>query len=119
MLKKVLIVSPSPGFGELIRQLLEDTGGFAPLFVSDAVQASHLAQKEGLALTILDADLGIQDLPAFVAELRKNAPQTRLVVVPAKENPRDPQLVKLEANAILPSPFYLPDLLSAIEQLFG
>jgi CheY-like chemotaxis protein len=119
MLKKVLIVSPSPGFGELIRQLLEDTGGFAPLFVTDAVQASHLAQKEGLALTILDADLGIQDLPAFVAELRKNAPQTRLVVVPAKENPRDPQLAKLEANAVLPSPFYLPDLLSAIEQLFG
>ena len=119
MLKKVLVISPNPGFGGLIRQLLKDTGGFTPFIVSDAIQASHLAQKEALALTILDADLGIKDLPAFVAELRQHAPQTRLIVAPAKDNPKDPQLSKLEANAILPSPFYLPDLVTAIEQLFG
>ncbi|MCL5429173.1 MAG: transposase [Chloroflexi bacterium] len=119
MLKKVLILTASPGFGELIRQLLEDTGGFTPLLVTDPVQAMQMAQKEALALTILDADLGLQDFPAFISELRNHAPQTRLIVVPAEENPNNPQLAQLEANAVLPSPFYLPDLVAAIEQLFG
>lgn len=119
MLKKVLILTPSPGFGGLIRQLLEDTGGFKPLLVTDPLQAMHLAQKEALALTILDADLGLKDFPAYISELRSQAPQTRLIVVPAEEDPNNPQLTELEANAILPSPFYLPDLVAAIEQLFG
>lgn len=119
MQKKVLILTPSPGFGGLIRQLLEDTGGFKPMLVTDPVQAMQLAQKEALALTILDADLSLKDFPAYISELRSHAPQTRLVVVPAEENPDNPQLAELEANAILPSPFYLPDLVTAIEQLFG
>ena len=119
MLKKVLILTPSPGFGGLIRQLLEDTGGFQPMLVTDPVQAMHLAQKEALALTILDADLELGDFPAYISELRSHAPQTRLIVVPAEKNPENPQLAELEANAILPSPFYLPDLVAAIEQLFG
>ncbi len=119
MLKKVLILSPAPGFCELIRQLLEDTGGFAPLVVTDPVQAMHLAQKEALALTIMDADIGLKDFPRFVSELRAYAPQTRLIVVPAKEDSNNPQLAQLDANAVLPNPFYLPNLVAAIEQLFG
>jgi len=119
MLKKVLILTPSPGFGGLIRQLLEDTGGFTPLLVNDPVQAMHMAQKEALALTILDADLGLKDFPGYITELRRHAPQTRLIVVPAERDPKNPQITQLEANAVLPSPFYLPDLVVAIEQLFG
>ncbi len=119
MLKKVLILSPSPGFGELIRQLFEDTGGFAPLVVADPIQAKQLAQKEALALTIVDADIALEDFPSFVSELRAYAPQTRLIVVPAKDDPDNPQLAQLDANAVLPSPFYLPNLVAAIEQLFG
>jgi REP element-mobilizing transposase RayT/DNA-binding NarL/FixJ family response regulator len=119
MLKKVLILTPSPGFGGLIRQLLEDTGGFAPLLVADPRQAMQLAQKEALALTILDADLDIADFPKYISELRTHAPQSRLIVVPGDKNPTNPQLNQLDANAVLSTPFYLPDLVTAIEQLFG
>lgn len=119
MKKRVLILTPSTGFGGLIRQLLEDAGGYEPLLLSSPKQALEAALKEAIALIVLDAELGSQASPVFISELRQHAPHAKLVVIPAEDNPHDPLLLEFEADAVLPSPFYLPDLVAAIEQFFG
>lgn len=117
--KRVLVLTPSSGFGGLVRQVLEDSGAYQPFLFSRPKDALDLVRKDAVALIILDAELGEQAPPAFVAELRTHAPQARLVVIPAEEDPMAPQLQDYKADAILPSPFYLPDLVAAIEEFFG
>ena len=117
--KRVFILTPSTGFGDLIHQVLEDTGSYQASLFSNPKDALEMARKDAVALFILDAELGAQATPALVAELREAAPLSRLVIIPTEENPHDPQLKLIGADAILPSPFYLPDLIAAIEQFFG
>lgn len=117
--KRVFILTPSSGFGDLIRQVLEDTGAYQPFLFSKAEEAIEPARKEAVALIVLDAELGVQTHPELLGAVRDHAPHARLVIIPAEDDPDDPRLKSLGADAILPSPFYLPDLLAAIEQFFG
>jgi len=103
----------------LIREVLEDTGAYQPFLFPRPKDALELARKDAVALIVLDAELGAQASPQLLAELREQAPHARLVIIPAEGNPYDPQIRLLRADAILPSPFYLPDLIAAIEQFFG
>jgi REP element-mobilizing transposase RayT/DNA-binding response OmpR family regulator len=119
MTTKALILTPSKGFGELIRQVLTDAGSFDPVLLSDLGQAMEAAHKSPLGLVVLDADFGSHQLTGTINDLRELAPGFHLIVIPAEENPTDPQLANLGAAAILPSPFYLPNLVAAIEQLYG
>src|SRR3990172_4139785 len=117
--KRVFILTPSSGFGSLIREVLEDTGAYQPFLFPRPKDALELARKDAVALIVLDAELGAQASPQLLAEFRGQAPHARLVITPAEGNPYDPQIRLLRADAILPSPFYLPDLIAAIEQFFG
>lgn len=117
--KRVFILTPSTGFGGLIRQVLEDAGGYQPFLFPHPKDALEQAQKDAVAMVILDAEMGAAFLPALVEKFHDLAPLSRLVIIPKEEDPNDPQLIALEADAILPSPFYLPDLVAVIEQFFG
>lgn len=116
---KAIILTPSKGFGELVRQVLTEVNTLEPVLLSSPKQAVDMARDGSAGLLVLDADFGGVDLAAVVAELRSLAPALRVIVIPAEENPTDPQLAKLNAEAILPSPFYLPNLVVAVEQLYG
>lgn len=99
--------------------MLAEANTLEPVLLPSPKQAVDAAATGGVGLLVLDADFGGMDLTAVVAELRALAPDLRLIVIPAEENPTDPQLTKLGADAILPSPFYLPNLVAAVEQLYG
>lgn len=117
--KRVLILTPSSGFGGLVRQVLEDSGAYQPFLFSRAKDALDLVRKDAVALIVLDAELGDQASPTFIDELRIHAPQARLVVIPTEDDPFAAKLQEYGADTILPSPFYLPDLIAAIEEYFG
>jgi REP element-mobilizing transposase RayT/DNA-binding NarL/FixJ family response regulator len=117
--KNVLILTPSLGFGEMIRQVLEDAGGFQPRLLAAPQQGMDWAARDKVSLLILDADFEELDLQAYIAEMRSLSPDMHLFMIPVEKRPNDPLLNKLGADAILPSPFYLPNLVHAIEQLYG
>jgi REP element-mobilizing transposase RayT/DNA-binding response OmpR family regulator len=119
MKKKALVLTPSVGFGELIRQLLEDTAAYTPILYANPAQALEEARTRAFDVTILDADFESQALPKLVAALRDTNPEMRIVVAPVEDRPKDPVLDELHADAILESPFYLPNLIEALEGLFG
>jgi REP element-mobilizing transposase RayT/CheY-like chemotaxis protein len=119
MAKKALILSPSLGFAGLIRQVLEDTGDFEVSILGNLLQSGDLRRASNLTLVVLDADFAESNLTGIVASLRYQSPDLRLIAIPAESRPTDPQLAELGADSLLPSPFYLPDLVHAVEQLFG
>jgi REP element-mobilizing transposase RayT/CheY-like chemotaxis protein len=119
MAKKALILSPSLGFAGLIRQVLEDTGDFEVSILGKLIQSGDLRRASNLTLVVLDADFVESGLAEVVKSLRYQSPDLSLIAIPAETRPTDPQLVELGADALLRSPFYLPDLVHAVEQLFG
>lgn len=119
MARKALILSPSLGFAGLIRQVLEDTGDFEVSILGKLLRSGDLRRASNLTLVVLDADFAEANLAGIVASLRYQSPDLSLIAIPAESRPTDPQLNELGADALLPSPFYLPDLVNAVEQLFG
>jgi len=119
MAAKALILTPSPGFGALIRQVLEDASTLEPELFSNPKHALDFARQEKPSLLVMDLGFGGLDLAAYIQQLRSYSEGMRLILIPVEENPADPKLAQLGADAVLPSPFYLPDLVAAIESLFG
>ncbi|MDA1329540.1 MAG: transposase [Chloroflexi bacterium] len=119
MTKRVLILTPSPGFGELIRQVLEETGDLYGLLAYQAEQALVVARQGGLALAVVDGEFGEDLLISLVEQIRQESPGLRLILIPQDEGQKSSNLASLAADVTLPSPFYLPDLNTAVEELFG
>ena len=57
MLRKVLVVTSTSGFGDLIKHSLLDTGAYDVTLVSSAAEAIGLVQESSFTLTILDSDV--------------------------------------------------------------
>lgn len=119
MAKQAVILTPSKGFGELVRQVLADTSQLRPQLLSSPSKALKMAAAGDLSLLVLDTDFNDLDLAAYVAQLRKAAGDAHLIVIPTENKPHDPTVHELSADAVLPSPFYLPDLVAAVEKLYG
>ncbi len=114
--KKALILSTDQAFAGLIGQVLEDTGAYQPVLARSMAAAAEQADPQ-VVLLVLDAASGLE--AQAVQALRSRAPLAKLLLIPDEAQPADPGLVTLGAERVLPSPFYLPDLLSAVEDLFG
>ena len=73
MHKKILVASPSPAFGELIRLSLEESGKYRVRMVHAFDQAFQLAAQTPFDLAILDLDLPPEDLAVVADRLRASA----------------------------------------------
>ncbi|MCB9134936.1 MAG: IS200/IS605 family transposase [Anaerolineales bacterium] len=108
----VLLVTPSEGFGELIRQTLEDEGGYQVVLVKDG--RANLPVRD-YALAILDFEARDTTLLDLGRHLLTEHPAMRLIVVPPNNNPHHQFISNLTPHGYLTKPFYLPDLLGLIE----
>ena len=113
MVKNILIATPQPAFGELLRLSLEESGRYRVRLVQSGREALASADHVIFTLAVLDATL---DSPAMVyvaQSLRKGLPNLRLLVIPsAEENPTD-----LKIDGMVSQPFYAPELLETIDHL--
>ncbi|KAA3644650.1 MAG: IS200/IS605 family transposase [Chloroflexi bacterium] len=112
----ILVVTPSKGFGELIQQVLEEAGNYAVVSASSGGEAVQLVKTEAPALCILDADLKDVPLPDLGDTLRDMQPGVLLVLIPPDDDP-DEELPEMDADGYLSKPFYLPDLVSTVEEV--
>ena len=109
----VLLVTPSEGFGELIRQTLEDDGGYHVVLVESGEKA--LAQKQAFSLAILDCDASGSLLADVGHPLLNRNPDLRLIIVPPRNESSHPDLTGIPPHGYLSKPFYLPDLLQLVK----
>lgn len=117
MSRTAVVLTPSPGFGEMVRQLLADAQGVQPQVLASPEAALALA-RAGLDLLVLDTDFADMDIAQYLERVRHAAPQAKLILILSEDTPAD-GWEHAGANAVLPQPFYLPDLAAAIEELYG
>ncbi|HUF38486.1 MAG TPA: transposase [Anaerolineales bacterium] len=116
---RILLITPDPGFGELLDQILTEDGGFAVDLASGGIAALNFAQESRYDLVVLDS--AVPDVP--FAELAHTLLDwhagLRLIVIPPGNDPAHPDLAQVTAHAFLSKPFYLPDLLQLVGNLLN
>ncbi|HVN56565.1 MAG TPA: transposase [Anaerolineaceae bacterium] len=119
MASKIIVATPHPAFGELIRQSLEEVGPYQVDVAASRSEALERGQANPYDLAILDSDIDVDGVPfpLLVREISDLMPGRPLVVIPP-ENVKDrDSLAGLPIQAFLNKPFYLPDLIETIEKL--
>ncbi|MBW8011231.1 MAG: IS200/IS605 family transposase [Chloroflexi bacterium] len=116
----VLIVTPSPGFGELIRQVFDESDGYSTALASSGPATLNAANTDPPDLCILDADLDDFPKVELVETLRLVNSKMLLVLIPPEDDEERQEianLAQLDADGQLERPFYLPNLLETVEMV--
>ncbi len=116
---QILVASPHPAFGELIRISLEDSSSYRVRLVQNAVDAANAASRSAFDLAILDSDLRDQPLAGLARTILAQRPETRLIVIPPNNDPNHPSLAGIPVQGFLKKPFYLPELLEMVEKIIS
>ena len=115
--QSILIVTSTPGFGEMIQQSLEETGSYKTVLVASAMEAISCVQTMLFSLAILDSDLDDKNMPAVCQAMKRIQENLCLVVIPPDNDPQHPDLTQILFDGYLTKPFYLPDLLDTVAEV--
>jgi REP element-mobilizing transposase RayT/DNA-binding NarL/FixJ family response regulator len=114
----VLVATPHPAFGELLRSSLEDEGRFRVHLVRSAANAAEAALPDSsIRIAILDGDLSGMPLSALSGKLLSAIPGLKLVIIPPDNDPNHASLAGVAYHGYLLRPFYLPDLMELMNRL--
>lgn len=119
MQNKILVASVHPPFGELLRLSLEERGGYSVRLVSSCEYAKYEIGRNKYDLVLLDANEKDPSVKTALSGIAHDNPGLLLIVFPPGNNPQHPLLQGMAFNAWLKKPFYLPDLLSAVEAVLA
>src|SRR5512142_1832535 len=108
----LLLVTPSPSFGELVRRPLEETGNYRVHVVNSKAAAIVRADEESCRLAFLDLDLGENWVEEVGQSLRTVIPNIKLFVLAGDETP--PAFDSIRPWTLIHKPFQLPELLKTI-----
>lgn len=114
MTTSLLVVTPSPNFGEQIRRSLEDTGSFRVHVVNSKAAAIVRADEESCRIAFLDLDLGDAWVEEVGQSLRTVIPSIKLFVLAGDETL--PPFDSIRPWTLVRKPFQLPDLLQTLRQ---
>jgi REP element-mobilizing transposase RayT/CheY-like chemotaxis protein len=112
----LLVVTSDIPFGDLIRQNLEETGRFRVRVAGKKGSAVACVEEEDCPLVFLDTCLAEEDLLQIGAQVRQVKSNVRFVVI--SEAGWHSALEELSPEDYLTKPFYLPNLLAMMDNLF-
>jgi len=115
----VIVVTPNAGFGELICQILEETGKYAVALATTLQEASAIVKKDRPALCVLETGMEERGTIALVDNMRQEVENMLLIVIPAEEGSGKENLEHLNPDGFLAKPFYLPDLVSLVDDIIS
>jgi REP element-mobilizing transposase RayT/DNA-binding response OmpR family regulator len=114
MATNLLVVTPSPSFGELIRRSLEETENYRVFVVNNKATAIVRADEESCRMAFLDLDMGEQWVEEVGQSLRTVLPTIELFVLATDDTP--PALDAIRPWTLVRKPFHPPDLLLTVTQ---
>ncbi len=112
MAVNLLVVSPSPSFGETIRHSLEKTEAYRVFIANNKASAVVRADEESCKLAFLDLDLGEQWVEDIGQSLRTVLPEIKLFLLTDHEVP--PALDSIRPWTMLQKPLNPSDLLNVL-----
>jgi len=114
MATNLLVVTPSPNFGDLIRRSLEETGNYRVFVVNSKASAIVRADEESCKMAFLDLDMGEPWVEDVGRSLRTVLPSIDLFVLTQNETP--PALDNIRPWTLVRKPFQVQELLRAVAQ---
>ncbi len=112
MSANLLIVTPSPSFGESIRRSLEETKNYRVFVVNSKATAIVRADEESCKLAFLDLDMGETWVEEVGQSLRTIIPNIKLFVLAQDETP--PAFDSIRPWTLVRKPFQVPELLQTL-----
>ncbi len=109
MKPSLLILTSQPGFGDHIRQILEQSRAVDITVVDDADAAVYEFRNKRFTHVFLDKDLKNGSILDVGLALRKMNPDLKLIIIAARQS--NPRFDALQPWSFLPKPFFIPDLL--------
>jgi CheY-like chemotaxis protein/REP element-mobilizing transposase RayT len=115
----LLVITPTPGFGELMRETLRDSGRYRATLVASGEEAIAHATQTTFNAALLDADLEDVHPASLARSLRKILPDLRLIIISPQDGEGRAALDSVSPDAYLDKPFYFPDLLETVDRIMG
>lgn len=112
MATNVIVVTPSPNFGESIRSSLEETGEYRVFSVSSKASAIVRADEESCKMAFLDLEMGEAWVEDVAGSLRTVLPDIKLFILAQDETP--PALDSIRPWTLVRKPLQLPQLLRTL-----
>ena len=81
----VIVVTPNAGFGELVCQILEETGKYAVALATTPQEALAITKKDRPALCILETGMESGKTITLVDMMRQEVENMLLVLIPSEE----------------------------------
>jgi CheY-like chemotaxis protein len=115
----ILIVDSDEGFGNMLREGLENSGHYHARCVNAGGDALELVVEQPFDLVIID--MGISDMPppTLIHAIREAKNGMRIMMIPFFGQALPEQIKGLNINGILPKPFFVGDLPDLIDQAIG
>jgi DNA-binding response OmpR family regulator/REP element-mobilizing transposase RayT len=117
--ERILVVTSTKGFGQLIQQTLEESGRYLVSLVNNGSDALLTVRQEACVLLILDATIKGESLDVLTRNLRIVKPELKLILIPPDNDVTSPINESIKPDGYLTKPFYLPDLFDTIEEVLG
>jgi REP element-mobilizing transposase RayT/DNA-binding NarL/FixJ family response regulator len=123
MAESVLIVTSSPGIGEVVRRTLVESGRYEVVLSTNPSQGIWHAKVLPFSLAILDVDLardqsGIS-LRELGSSLREINPGIHILALSGSNDPYDPNNQTLAPEGIITTPLYPSSILRIVDRVAG
>lgn len=117
MQRKILIATATSGYGELIKQTINDQTHCNSILVKSGQDILPIVRQGEIVLCVIDAEIVGKFTSVLVERIRNYLPAVKIVIIPPNNSSDDPMLAEIKADGYLYKPCYLPDLLKVIENL--
>jgi putative transposase len=115
MQEKILIATATPGYGELIRQTINEQIHFNAVLVKSGQEVLPVVKLGGIGLCVIDAELVGKFTSILIERIRHYLPTVKIVIIPPDNDPDSAWVSDIKVDAYIKKPFYLPDLMRTIE----
>jgi CheY-like chemotaxis protein len=106
----ILVVDSNEGFATLLKESLEQDGGYRVALTTNADDALRTLSSFPFDLAIVDLGLKGPDGLTLAKELRQQKADLRLMLIPMQGEELPPEATDLDIQGVLPKPFFLPEL---------
>jgi DNA-binding NarL/FixJ family response regulator/predicted regulator of Ras-like GTPase activity (Roadblock/LC7/MglB family) len=106
----VLVADSDRAFTTILREALEATRDYAVTVVHTGSAALETIALRPFDMVIVDTTLTDVPLPALIESARDARPAIRVMLIPCADNRIPAELQAVEAQGLLPKPFFIGDL---------
>ena len=113
----ILVVTPNAGFGELVGQILSETGDYVLSMAVNPDDALAMMDVQKPALLLLELDHDVEAAKAFLEHTRAQSPKVLLILIASEDLVEEGAFEAYQPEGVLAKPVYLPDLVSKVEEV--